>query len=90
MLYPRLIGCPDCASIPTLLTEIDCKIKQMAVSEYNNIVFSLNNPAPKELLKDLLNYKRILTYKFCNPDYADVCDITFAQITSRVKVLINK
>lgn len=90
MLYPRLIECPDCASIPNLVGEIDCKIKQMAVSEYNNIVFSLNNPAPKELLKDLLNYKRILTYKFCNPDYADVCDITFEQIASRVKVLINK
>jgi hypothetical protein len=90
MLYPRLIGCPDCASIPNLVEDIDCKIKQLAVVEYNNIVFSLNNPAPKELLKDLLNYKRILTYKFCNPTYADVCDITFDQIASRVKVLINK
>ena len=37
---------------------------------------------------DLLNYKRILTYKYCNPDYAK--RYTVKRIASRVKLLIHK
>lgn len=90
MLYPRLINCVNCDSIPVLVDEIDCKLTKLAKVEYNNIVYSLNQCTPQEVIKDLLNYKRILLYKYCNPDYATVCNITFEQIASRIKVLIHK
>jgi hypothetical protein len=90
MLYPRLINCVNCDSIPALLDDIDCKLTKLAKVEYNNISYSLNQLTPKEVIKDLLNYKRILLYRYCNPDYASVCSITFEQIASRIKVLIHK
>jgi len=37
---------------------------------------------------ELLNYRRILTYKFCNEDYAKC--FTIKMIASRVKLLIHK
>lgn len=88
MLYPRLTNCVDCSSIPVLLADIDCKLTELAKNEYNNIVFQLNWPVPGTVIWDLLNYKRILTYKYCNPEYAESCSIE--RIASRVKVLINK
>ena len=90
MLYPKLLHCSNCDSIPAVLDDIDCRLKEMAVGQYNNIVFSLNNRFQKEVIDTLLNYKRILRYKYCNPDYADICEISLEQIVSRVKVLINK
>ena len=51
----------------------------------------MNNYIPGEVINDLLNYKRILTYRFCNPDYAMVCGLpTTSEVVSRVKVLIHK
>jgi hypothetical protein len=88
MLSPRLTNCIDCTKIPVLLSDIDCKLTELANAEYNNIVFSLNNYIPDTLIGDLLNYKRILTYKYCNPDYASRYLID--KIASRVKVLIYK
>jgi len=88
MLSPRLTNCIDCTRIPVLLSDIDCKLTELANVEYNNIVFSINNYIPDNLISDLLNYKRILTYKYCNPDYADLFSID--KIASRVKVLIHK
>lgn len=88
MLSPRLSNCVECATIPVLLNDIDCKIKELAQKEYNNIVFSLNRSIKGEVIKDLLNYKRILTYKYCNPDYASC--FTVEQIASKVKLLIHK
>jgi hypothetical protein len=88
MLSPRLTNCIDCTRIPVLLSDIDCKLTELANVEYNNIVFSMNNYIPDNLISDLLNYKRILTYKYCNPDYADLFSID--KIASRVKVLIHK
>ena len=87
MLSPRLTDCIECSSIPALLKDIDCKLTILANSEYNNIVFILNNPI-SDVIGDLLNYKRILTYKYCNPDYA--AKYTVKMIASRVKILINK
>jgi hypothetical protein len=89
MLYPRLTDCIECTTIPVLIAEIDCKLTELANNEYNNIVFSLNYPTPGILIDDLLNYKRILRYKYCNIDYAS-CGVSLSQIASRVKVLINK
>ena len=88
MLSPRLTDCIDCASIPVLLTDIDQKIAALAQDEYNNIVFSLNYSIPAWAIGDLLNYKRILEYKSCNPEYA--MPYTVSMIASRVKVLIHK
>lgn len=88
MLSPRLTDCIDCASIPVLLTDIDQKIAALAQVEYNNLVFSLNSAIPAWAIGDLLNYKRILEYKACNPEYA--MPFTVTMIASRVKVLIHK
>ncbi len=44
MLIPRLNNCVDCTTIPSLLGDIDCKLTQLAKSEYNNVVFILNHP----------------------------------------------
>jgi len=88
MLYPRLTNCVDCSSIPVLLADIDCKLTELAKNEYNNIVFQLNWPVPGTVIWDLLNYKRILTYKYCSPEYAG--SVSVERIASRVKVLINK
>lgn len=88
MLSPRLTNCVDCATIPALLTDIDCKLTDLANNQYNNIVFSLNYPVPGVVIGDLLNYKRILVYKFVNPDYCS--QFTVQMIASKVKLLIHK
>lgn len=88
MLSPRLTNCIECTTIPALLQDIDLKLTELAKVQYNNIVFSLNHYIPGTVIGDLLNYKRILTYKYCNPDYA--CKFTVKMIASRVKVLIHK
>ena len=91
MLTPRLTDCAIEASIPAALNEIDDKLTYWAKVQYNNIIFSMNNYIPGEVIDDLLHYKQILTYRLCTPDYAMVCGLpTTAMIVSRVKVLIHK
>ena len=85
MLSPRLTDCVNCSSITALLADIDCKMAELADNLYNNIVFMLNRPIPGIAMSDLLNYKRILTYKLCNEDYAK--HYTVEMIASRVKLL---
>jgi len=88
MLTPRLTNCIECSTIPNLLEDINCKIFEMANSLYNNTVFALNQPIQGTVMLDLLNYQRILTYKYCNPEYAETYSVN--QIASRVKLLIFK
>jgi hypothetical protein len=88
MLQPRLTSCPECVDIPTLLQDIECKITEVAKNLYNNTVFALNMPIPYTTMIDLLNYRRILTYKYCNPDYAK--NYSVCQIASKVKLLKYK
>lgn len=88
MLQPRLTNCIECASIPVLLQDIDCKLTELAKIQYNNIIFSMNYSLACSPIGELLNYKRILTYKYCNPDYANHYSVQ--RIASRVKVLIHK
>jgi hypothetical protein len=71
-----------------LLEDIECKIKELAGNLYNNTIYSLNQPVNGVVFLDLLNYKRILTYKFCNPEYAH--PFTVQMIASRVKLLKYK
>ena len=88
MLSPRLTSCPECASIPALIADIDCKLASLANNLYNNVVFMLNQPVPGGVMLDLINYRRILAYKYCNPDYA--APFTVNMIASRVKLLKYK
>lgn len=85
MLSPRLTTCVECSLIPVLLDNIDCKLAEMANNLYNNVVFMLNQPVQGNAIIDLLNYRRILTFKYCNPDYAGC--FTVPMIASKVKIL---
>lgn len=85
MLSPRLTNCVECSSISALLSNIDCKLFELSDELYNNTVFILNRPFSGTVMSDLLNYKRILTYKFCNEDYAK--NFTVDQIASKVRLL---
>ena len=88
MLQPRLTNCIECSTIPVLLADIDCRLTELASNLYNNLIYLLNQPVPGIVMLDLITYKRILTYKFCNPDYA--LPFTVEQIASRVKLLKYK
>ena len=88
MLSPRLINYPECGTISQLLKDIDWKLVEMAGSLYNNTVFMLNKPVNYEAISDLLNYKRILLFKYCNPDYAG--KYTVEMIASKIKLLKYK
>jgi hypothetical protein len=91
MLSPRLTNCVINGSIPATLTKIDERLTYWANRQYNNIIFSMNNYIPGEVIDDLLTYKQILTYRLCNTTYAMVCGLpTTSQVVSRVKVLIHK
>lgn len=85
MLSPRLTSCPECANIKSLISEIDCKLVESGNYMYNNIAYMLNQPVSNDVMLALLNYKRILTYKYCNPDYA--ADYTVNMIASRIQIL---
>lgn len=88
MLSPRLTNCVECSTIPFLLDEIDCKLKELAINLYNNVIFMLNQPVPSSVMIDLLNYRRILTFKYCNPEYAGC--YTVDMIASKIKLLKYK
>jgi hypothetical protein len=88
MINPKLGSCKDCATIPHLLNEIDCKFTSIGKDMYNNIIYMLNRNIPFDTGIDLLHYKRILEYKFCNPEYAQ--NYSVDKIASKVKLLIRK
>ena len=69
MLTPRLTNCQECANIPNLIDKIDCKLAEIGSSMYNNVVFMLNYPIPATLMLQLIAYRRILIFKYCNPNY---------------------
>ena len=66
MLTYRLTSCADCTTIPALLSDIDCKLTELAKEQYSNIVLALNRSIPTDVMSDLLHYKRILQFKACN------------------------
>lgn len=88
MLSPRLTSCPECTNIPALIKEIDCRLTELGTNMYNNVVFLANLPVSKLAMLDLINYKRILINKYCNPNYAS--GYTVNMIASRVKLLKYK
>ena len=82
MLSPRLTDCKECANIPSLLKKIDCKLAELGNSLYNNISYMLNQPIPAGDILQLIAYRRILTHKYCNPNY--VHEYSVNMIASRV------
>lgn len=85
MLSLKLTSCRECAEIPNLLNSIDCKLSKMANTLYLNIAYMLNKPTQACIMSSLLHYKRILTYKQCNADWAS--DYSVEDIASRVNYL---
>lgn len=85
MINPRLT---ECDAFSGLLGDIDCKLTELAKVFYNNIILMLNKPTQEDVMIDLLNYKRIVTYRINNPDYAS--DFTDSMIISQVKKLKYK
>jgi hypothetical protein len=69
MLSPRLNNCPECQNIPELIKKIDCKLAELGNNLYNNVSYMLNQTVPAGDIIQLIGYRRILTYKFVNPDY---------------------
>ncbi len=88
MLLPRLNQCIDCATIPVLIDNINKKIQSLATDQYNNILYDLNYYINGQVMFDLLQYKQILEWKFCNADYC--APYTVEMIASKVQILINK
>ena len=82
MLSPRLTNCPECSNIPSLLKKIDCKLAELGNNLYNNISYMLNKPIPAGDITQLIAYRRILTHKYCNPNYLHKYSV--AMIASRV------
>ena len=82
MLSPRLTNCPECSNIPDLLKKINCKLAELGNSLYNNISYMLNQPIAAGDIIQLIAYRRILTHKYCNPEY--VHNYSVAMIASKV------
>lgn len=85
MLIPRQRSCTECASISTLLDEIDCRISQLGISLYHNITLMLNKKIPVEDYINLLMYKHILERKLVNSDY--IATYPTSTIVSKAKRL---
>jgi len=85
MLNPRLRDCKEYNTIPSLIKAIDCKISKIATALYNNTIFSLNISIDSDTMLSLLNYRRILLYKYCNSEYAKRIELD--KIISKVKLL---
>jgi len=85
MLQPRLTTCSECTDISILLCKIDCKLINLGSALYGNVVFMLNNSISATTIIDLLNYRRILTFKHVNSDYCD--NYSVDEIASKVNRL---
>ena len=85
MLTYRLTNCEECTSIPKLIEDIDCKLTELGKREYNNVSYALNKHVDTVLAFNLLNYRRILQFKSCNEEYANLYSVK--DIASRIKLL---
>lgn len=85
MLSIKLTSCRECALVSKLVDSIDCQLAKMANNLYLNISYMLDKPVEACNMSTLLHYKRILTYKSCNEDWAS--DYSVSDIASRVNSL---
>lgn len=86
MLTPRLTNALYYTTIPVLLEEIDETLARIANELYYNVIYSLHRNVACGPMDQLLNYRRILWYKACNPLYAEA--FTVEQIAGRVITLM--
>lgn len=87
MLSLKLTSCRECAEIPYMISAIDCMLAKISKNLYQNLTLMINNPIDREQFNSLLIYKRVLIYKYCNPDYAS--DFTLQMVSNRVNVLTS-
>ena len=85
MLSIKVTHCRDCALAFKLLDSINCQVAKMANNLYLNIAYMLDKPVEGCKMSTLIHYKRILTYKSCNADWAS--DYSVDDIASRVNFL---
>lgn len=85
MLSIKLTNCRECGLTSKLIDSIDCQLAKMANNLYLNISYMLDRPVEGCKMSALLHYKRILTYRSCNPDWAG--DTQLKDIASRIRVL---
>ena len=88
MLNPKTNNCVECTDIENVLRNIDCKLSEFSNTLHNNLTLMLNKPFPSEGMMDLLHYKRILTYKYNNTNYA--VDYSVKQIFNKIARFITK
>ena len=69
MLQSQLTTCSG-DNISSLLNKIDCKLVKLGTALYGNSVYLMNNTVSAVDMIDLLTYKRILTFRQVNPQYA--------------------
>jgi len=85
MLNVRLTSCRECALVSKLIDSIDCQLAKMANNLYVNMSYMLDKPVEACKMSTLLHYKRILTYKSSNENWAE--DYNLEEIASRVNFL---
>jgi hypothetical protein len=85
MLSIKLTNCRECALASKLIDSINCQLAKMANNLYLNIAYMLDKPVEACNMSALLHYKRILTYKSCNEDWAS--DYSVDDIASRINFL---
>lgn len=88
MLTPRLTHCTDCVDIIGLIDDIDCRLTENSKKMYNSLIYMFTCSVNPEVMADLLNYRRILVHRYCNPNYGG--GISIDLIASKVKLLIHK
>jgi len=85
MLSIKVTNCRECALVSKLIDSIDCQLAKMANNLYLNIVYMLDKPVEACTISTLLHYKRILTFKSCNADWAS--DYSVDDIASKINFL---
>lgn len=85
MLSLRINNCRECSQIHLLINKINCQLAKMAKNLSLNISFMLDKPVEGCKMSALIHYKRILTYKACNPDW--VSEFSIKEIASRISSL---
>lgn len=88
MINPKISSCDDCSNIEGLIEDINCKIFDLSMNAYSNIIYGFKRSTRFTLMYDLLHYRRILEYKAVNSDYLK--EVTVDKITSRIRILIGK
>ena len=85
MLYPKLVNNLECAQIPALLCNINCRLTILAYALYNDTIYMMDKRRESGDMILLLNYRRILVSKQVDPNYCP--RFTVKMIASRVKKL---